>query len=127
SNGYSRDSSGLLIVTSDNAQTKEYSETHTDVLGRTFKTITKGFGSGTKIAKTTEYDFLGRVTRESEPYFTTGSPTQWNSIEYDNLSRPIKQTAFTTKVTNISYNGLAVTTSENGKTKTITKDAIGNV
>src|SRR5690606_7853947 len=127
SNGYSRDSTGLLIVTSENSQTKEYSETHTDVLGRTFKTITKGFASGTKIAKTTEYDFLGRVTRESEPYFTTSSPNQWNTIEYDDLSRPKKQIAFTNKTTNISYNGLSVTTTENGKTKTITKDAIGNV
>src|SRR5690606_18286105 len=67
------------------------------------------------------------VTRESEPYFSSNFPSQWNRIEYDNLSRPIKQTAFTGKVTNISYNGLSVTTTENGKTKIVTKDAIGNV
>lgn len=124
---YYRDADGALVVSSNNTQTKEYSETQTDVLGRTFKNITKGFASGTKIVKTTEYDFLGRVIKESEPYFSTGSPTQWNTIVYDDLSRPIKQTSFTGKVTNISYNGLSVTTTENGKTKTITKDAVGNV
>lgn len=124
---YSRDANGVLIVISENNQTKEFSESHTDVLGRTFKSIVKGFALGTKIAKTTDYDFLGRVTRESEPYFTTTSPTQWNTVEYDVLSRPIKQTAFTGKVSNISYNGLSVTTTENGKTKTLTKDAIGNL
>lgn len=125
---YSRDSNGTLTVTSQSNQTKEYSQTYTDVLGRTYRSIAKGFASGTRIAKTTEYDFLGRVTRESEPYFfPDSSPTQWNTIEYDELSRPKKQTAFTGKVTNISYNSLSVTTTENGKTKTVTKDAVGNV
>lgn len=128
---YNRNQNGVFEVTSQNYQTKEYSKTFTDVLGRTYLSTARGFANETYISKKTDFDFLGRVTRESEPYFdtSTGSntPSQWNTIQYDNLSRPITQTAFTGKTTNISYNGLSVTTSENGKTKTITKDAIGNL
>ncbi len=128
---YSRNTEGLFTVKSENIQTQEYSVTRTDVLGRTIKNTTKGFDTGTFITKKTEYDFLGRVIRESEPYFDnangTNSPTQWNTVTYDHLSRPIQQTAFTGKITAISYSGLSVTTTENGKSKTITKDKIGNV
>ncbi len=70
-----------------------------------------------------QYDDLGRLWKESEPYITSAS--QWNEIEYDLYSRPIIQTAYTGKVTNISYSGLTVTTDDGTQTKSITKNAMG--
>lgn len=127
---YNRQTNGNWDVSSNSFETKSYEKNYFDVLGRQVKNRIKGFANNTYISTSTEYDFLGRVKRVSEPYFDNSensNPTQWNSTTYDYLSRPINQTAFTGKTTTISYNGLSATTSENGKTKTITKDAIGNV
>ena len=51
----------------------------------------------------TEYDAFGRKYRVSEPYFGNATPTQWNTIEYDLLSRPIKTTSHTGKIVNTVY------------------------
>ncbi|MDO5968192.1 RHS repeat-associated core domain-containing protein [Flavivirga aquimarina] len=69
------------------------------------------------------YDDQDRLWKQSEPYITSAS--QWNEIEYDLYSRPIKQTNHTGKVTNISYSGLTVTVNDGTQTKTITKNAMG--
>ncbi len=126
---YERTQGGGVKVTSYSDQTGDYSVGYKDVFGRDIKSTVKGFAQGTYISKNIEYDVLGRKTRESEPYFEGSNPGQWNTIEYDDLSRPIKQKLFTGKEVTNTYNGLSVTTKENNgvKIKTITKDANGNV
>ncbi|MGM5631400.1 FG-GAP-like repeat-containing protein [Apibacter raozihei] len=124
---YQRTSEGGAKIISFNNQTGEYSALYKDVYGRDIKATTKGFASGTYVSKETVYDVLGRKLKESEPYFESeGSPAYWNLTEYDELSRPVKQTLFTGKVNTISYKGLSVTTSDGVKKKTLTKDANGN-
>ncbi|WP_298900882.1 RHS repeat-associated core domain-containing protein [uncultured Psychroserpens sp.] len=79
------------------------------------------------IQKRFEFDAMGRQTRESEPYFSTDSPTQWNQVYYDQYGRPISHSLFTGKVINTTYNGLSATVDDGTKTVTTTKDALGNV
>lgn len=78
------------------------------------------------VQKSFEYDLLGRKKRESEPYFSTGGPSWWNSTTYDSFGRPVSLQSFTGKVTDISYNGLSVTINDGSKTVTTTKDVAGN-
>ncbi|MEM9686438.1 MAG: glycohydrolase toxin TNT-related protein, partial [Bacteroidota bacterium] len=73
-----------------------------------------------------EYDAIGRKVRESEPYYGS-APSQWNTISYDAYGRIGQTTAYTGKVTNISYNGLTTTVSDGTQTTVTTKDAMGNV
>ncbi|WP_299278908.1 RHS repeat-associated core domain-containing protein [uncultured Psychroserpens sp.] len=79
------------------------------------------------VQKRFEYNAAGRQTRESEPYFSTGSATQWNQVYYDQYGRPISNTLFNGKVINTSYNGLSATVDDGTKTVTTTKDAVGNI
>lgn len=86
----------------------------------------KVLGIGNKwILKSFEYDVAGRTIRESEPYFS--SPSQWNSVTYDNYGREITRTSFNGLVANISYNGLETTVDDGTKTIKNTTDGIGNV
>lgn len=77
----------------------------------------------------TEYDAFGRKYRVSEPYFGNATPTQWSTIEYDLLSRPIKTTSHTGKIVNTVYSkdamGSIVTANEPLMNKTKFLDANG--
>tara|TARA_B110000046_G_scaffold86197_1_gene94277 strand:+ start:1681 stop:7917 length:6237 start_codon:yes stop_codon:yes gene_type:complete len=77
------------------------------------------------VSKSYEYDAIGRTLRESEPYFTTAS--QWNQSGYDSYGRMISQQLYTGKVITTRYNGLSVTVSDGTKSKTVTKNAVGNI
>lgn len=70
-----------------------------------------------------EYDFLGRKIRSSEPYLSSQTPSLWTNYEYDNYSRIYKTTFPSGLVTNITYNGLAITTSDGYKVTTSIKNA----
>ena len=83
--------------------------------------------NGKWIQKSFEYDDSGRQIRESEPYFSNASPTQWNRVSFDQYGRPIVHTSFTGRVINTTYNGLSVTVDDGNKTVTTTKDALGNI
>lgn len=72
------------------------------------------------------YDIYDRKVKVSEP-FSGGSPSQWNETQYDDYGRITQNIAFTGKTTSISYSGLTVTASDGVKTKTSTKNAMGNV
>lgn len=120
---YFRDTTGWNIV-SFSDQTRAYSTQYFDAVGNNIKNTIKGFSNGQYISNSTEYDFLGRKLRESQPYFS--SPSQWRTYEYDYLLRPTKITNHTGLVVTNSYNGLTVTTVEGARSKKITKDAIGN-
>lgn len=79
------------------------------------------------IEKSTEYDAIGRKFRESEPYFDTASPTQWNYFYFDQYGRPTAHQLFTGKVIYTTYNGLNITVDDGVKTITTTRDAVGNI
>ncbi len=79
------------------------------------------------IQKKVEYDAIGRKLKESEPYFSTDSPTQWNQFYFDEYGRPISQLSYTGKVINTSYSGLTVTVTDDEKTVISTKDPAGNI
>src|SRR5690606_28845711 len=79
------------------------------------------------IFKNYEYDVAGRKLKESEPYFSTSSPSQWNQYYFDEYGRPITQQLYTGKIINTTYNGLSATVDDGTKTITSTKDAIGNI
>ena len=104
--------------------------TYTNKIGQKYKSTTKVFGEEKYVSKSTEYDALGRKVRESEPYFEGQGASQWNTIEYDEYSRPVKAIAFTGKIVETAYTKNTVTTTEtnaNGRFKKQTFDAIGNV
>jgi len=79
------------------------------------------------IQKKFEFDALGRQTRESEPYFSDGTPTQWNTVSYDAYGRIIYHSRFNGEIINTSYNGLSITVDDGTKTIITTKDALGNI
>ena len=73
-----------------------------------------------------EYDKFDRPYKVSEPYIGN-APAQWNETEFDVYGRPIKQTLYTGREINISYNGLTTTVDDSVKTVTTTRDGLGNV
>ncbi|WP_227411513.1 RHS repeat-associated core domain-containing protein [Cruoricaptor ignavus] len=104
--------------------------TYTNKIGQIYKTRVKSVNSGRYVAKDTQYDELGRKTAESEPYYEGEGASKWNTIQYDEYSRPIKATSFTGKVVESSYNGRTVTVTEtnaNNRFKKQTADALGNI
>lgn len=58
-----------------------------DALGRTLRRATIGFDGVTEIYQDTHYDGLGRVFRESLPYFANNTTIHYTTYSYDNLSR----------------------------------------
>ncbi|MDY3488842.1 polymorphic toxin type 23 domain-containing protein [Riemerella anatipestifer] len=101
----------------------------TNKIGQTYKSTSKAFGNQW-VSKSVMFDGLGRKIKESEPYFDHQNPTQWNTIEYDVYSRPIKATAFTGKIVTTQYTQNTVTTTEtnaNNRFKKQTFDALGNI
>lgn len=85
---------------------------------------------GKYVSKEVVYDVLGRKIKESEPYFDGENVNQWNTIEYDEYSRPIKATAFTGKIVETEYTGNSVKITEtnaNGRFKKQVFDPIGNI
>ncbi|MGI9526866.1 MAG: RHS repeat-associated core domain-containing protein [Weeksellaceae bacterium] len=75
----------------------------------------------------TEYDIFGKKIRASEPYFDNESPTLWNTTEYDELDRPIKQTHYTGKIITTCYNGMEVSVDDGEQKTSKTLDVFGNV
>ena len=129
---YSRDQNANLITTTTNLATNEVNRIFINKLGQTIKSTTKGFGSGTWVSKVVEYDFLGRKTKESEPYVDS-NPTsaitagnKWNYTRYDNLGRLFQQESYNNRLQSIEYEDLTITTTDGPKTTEVTYDANGN-
>ena len=104
--------------------------TYTNKIGQNYKTRVKSVNSGRYVAKDIQYDELGRKTAESEPYYEGEGASKWNTIQYDEYSRPIKATSFTGKIVESSYNGRTVTVTEtnaNNRFKKQTADPLGNI
>jgi YD repeat-containing protein len=128
---YTYKKEGDDIVTTQYSPDGNIKETRTNKKGEQYFEKTKGFESGTYIAKQVEYDKVGRKIKESEPYFTSGT-IKWNTISYDDTTYPAK-------VTGYSFNGKILETQIIDKTTTVkelngysritkkTADALGNV
>ncbi len=121
--GYTAQTGGGLKETTDYAT------------GAKDETIYNAFGWVTKsgalsldnqwVYKSFEYDAIGRLTRESEPY--TGAASQWNTTGYDGYGRVVSQALFTGRTITTSYSNLTSTVNDGTKTVTTTVDALGNV
>lgn len=72
------------------------------------------------------YDIYDRNYKVSEPYFGSAA-SQWNETKYDEYGRIIKNNLSTGKTVNITYTGLTTVIDDGLKTKSSTKNAIGNV
>ena len=126
---YTKDiSSGDIIMTEYTPNGNE-KISYTNKLGQNYILKNRKFGQGEYVSILTLYDELGRKSRYSEPY--SGSfPTRWNTIKYDDFSRPIKMVAHTGKIVETNYNGRTITTIEsnaNNRFKKQTTDPVGNI
>lgn len=128
---YNRDNNSNIIVTQYHPD-GDISKKYTNKLGQEYKVSTKAFGQGQYVSQETQYDILGRKIKESEPYFEGQSPSQLNTIAYDDTVFPakIKATSFNGKQMETSVSNLTTTVKElNGYQRTTSKttDALGNV
>ncbi|GAA4769465.1 MULTISPECIES: RHS repeat-associated core domain-containing protein [Flavobacterium] len=102
--------------------------TVSDALGRGIKTGVKNI-DGLWSYKNVEYDFLGRIYKETEPY-STGGPTNWSTLTYtyDEYGRKLREVKGTTGIIkNYVYNGLTASVSDTFKTVSTTKNANGHI
>ncbi|MDP3912944.1 MAG: FG-GAP-like repeat-containing protein [Bacteroidota bacterium] len=89
-----------------------------DKFGRVIRKAVVGF-DGQMIFVDTEYNALGQVARESDPYFK-GESSQWTGFAYDLLGRLKQKTLPDLSTIKITYNGLTTIT-ENPLSQTDTK------
>ncbi|MFT0716759.1 RHS repeat-associated core domain-containing protein [Flagellimonas lutimaris] len=75
----------------------------------------------------TSYEYLlnGNLWRVSEPH--NGSPSQWNSYEYDEYGRPTEQVLYNGRTITNTYSGLSTTTNDGIKTIINNYDSLGNI
>ncbi|MCY1662608.1 RHS repeat-associated core domain-containing protein [Chryseobacterium sp. SL1] len=128
---YEKDNN-LNVTVTQNDPDGNVSKKFTNKFGQVYKTSTKAFGQGQFVSQVTQYDALGRKVSESEPYFEGQSPSQWNTIVYNDTVYPAKvtATAFNGKQTESKITGSTTIVKElNGYARTTTKitDALGNV
>jgi len=96
-----------------------------DVFDREIKTKTKTINDQW-VVKKIQYDLFGRKIAESEPYIQ-GENVLWNTIEYDEINRPVKQTTFNGKIITTCYEGNKVTVEDGHKKNARWVDATGLV
>ncbi|MEN9907305.1 MAG: hypothetical protein RLZZ540_446 [Bacteroidota bacterium] len=111
-----------ITVTGDDGS---YGEELYDDLGRKITASAKDLNGNTSSVSYL-YDIYDRNIKISEPY-SGGSPSQWNETQFDEYGRTTQNISSTGKTTSISYSGLTTTINDGTKTKTVTKNAIGNV
>ncbi len=98
------------------------SKTWYDKLGRELRTETKNFG-GSMVKVDKQYNAKGQLSQVSEP--TTGTPSNWNIMGYDNYGRMTTQDPHFGATTSFSYSGTTSTRTVNGRSYTSTVDAAG--
>lgn len=97
-----------------------------DCLGRTIRTVTTN-ANNQKIYTDVVYDARGQVEKTSEPYFP-GETVYWNTTEYDDCGRVIKEHDAAGHTTEIDYKGFVTTTTDAlGHKTTRTMDINGNL
>ncbi|HEY0055205.1 MAG TPA: FG-GAP-like repeat-containing protein, partial [Pedobacter sp.] len=123
---YTKSGNSIIISKSDDAGSAN--SITTDALGNTTEVKEKNV-LGNWIYQFSEYDIYGRKYRDSEPTTATtaASVTQWNTSVFDEYGRLKQATAYTGKVTTIAYDKLSTTVTDNTKSVTTTKNALGHV
>ena len=101
-----------------------YNEELYDDLGRKITASAKDL-NGNISSVSYLYDIYDRNYKVSEPY-SGSSATQWNETQYDAYGRPSQNIFFTGKTVSTSYSGLTATVNDGAKTKSATKNALGN-
>nr|WP_008293174.1 Rhs family protein [Congregibacter litoralis] len=101
--------------------------TFVDLLGRTVRERSQSF-DGSYVNVDSEYDALGRLSRQSEPHFDGGG-VDWNTFGYDDIGRVTSLIAADSVAsTTTVYNGLTTTvTDAAGRSETQSTDAAGRV
>ncbi|MEJ5266066.1 MAG: FG-GAP-like repeat-containing protein, partial [Bacteroidales bacterium] len=95
-----------------------------DKYGRKVRQVTQDI-NGNYIYIDTEYDDLGRVKRQSEPYRKNTTPL-WTTYEYNLLGQVTRTTYPDGSTSTVSYNGLNITTTNpKGQTEKRTYDLRG--
>lgn len=79
-----------------------------DKFGRIIRQVAVGF-DGQMIFSDTEYNALGQVLRQCDPYFK-GENAQWTFFSYDELGRLKQKTLPDTATIKVTYDGLTTTT-----------------
>lgn len=123
---YTYTRSGEIYATNEIGDDGTTSLIEQDVLAREIRKGAIDLNGNWNYVKT-EYDGFGRKYRVSEPYAANASPIQWNTSEFDELSRPIKAIAHTGKIVYTNYNGLSVSATEPTMSKSKTMNALGLV
>ncbi len=108
-----------------------WSKTYFDNLGRSILSVAEA-ENNTEISQITEYDKLGRVSRQSLAHFTVGGVAQstvyWRVTEYDALGRKSKEIAPDLSELSFAYSGLKTSiTNALGQTRSTVSDAQGNI
>jgi len=122
---YTRNAEKTIVSTITDVLDGSASEETFDDLGRKIKSGQKDL-NGNFSYVSFMYDIFDRNYKTSEPYFVT-DPSKWNETKYDIYSRPIESELFTTRKTTALYDGLKSSITDGQKTKSITKNAIGNI
>jgi RHS repeat-associated protein len=108
----------LLVTRDDGSQVKKWY----NKLGHEICSEVKGF-DGTMIKKDYRYNIKGQLTQFSEP--TTGIPSQWNLINFDDFGRISSKDPFFGPTDVISYSGATITKSINNKSFSSTINSAG--
>jgi RHS repeat-associated protein len=122
SRSYSRSGSDMIIADID--QEGRANAATINALGQTTLTTVKDV-LGQTVGKQFGYDVYGRQITESEPGIS--SYNQLNITEYDAYDRVKKLSAYTGRITTISYDGLETTVNDGTKTTKSVRNALGNV
>ena len=96
-----------------------------DDLGRKIRTGVLDLNSRISNVSTI-YDIYDRAIKTSEPFYDN-NPTQWSETKYDEYGRVYQSISFTGKTVTNTYSGLIGSTTDGIKSKSSTKNAIGNV
>ena len=95
-----------------------------DDVGREIITGSYGFSYSWDYIQTS-YDIYGRKISVSEPY--NGSPSLYNTFEFDSYGRLTRTTQATGKTTNITYNGLTETANDGYRNTSKRGNSLGQV
>ena len=95
-----------------------------DALSREIKKSSKNVNNNWSTIST-EYDWKGRKSRESEPYLDNET-INWSTILYDDYNRPIQVAPYVGKITTSQYNGLSTSIDDGLLIKITNKNSNGH-
>jgi YD repeat-containing protein len=97
-----------------------------DMLDREVARDTQGF-DGNTIRVSKQHDSLGRLFKQSWPYFAASGTPQWTTYTYDAPGRVVTTTFPDSSTGQAAYHGLVTTTNGLNQTRTTTKNSDGQL